>query len=333
MTGLTKVRFGVIGTNWITDSFIRAGRLAEGFELAAVYSRTEPTAAAFAAKYGIRHTFTEVERMAASGEIDAVYVASPNSLHAEHAIACMRQGVHVLCEKPLASNAAEVARMIEASRQSGRTLMEAMKSTLLPNFEAVRTSLAKIGRVRRYFASYCQYSSRYDSFRQGTVLNAFNPVFSNGALMDLGVYCLYPAIVLFGKPQSVKAGGLLLSSGADGEGSMLLGYDELEGVIQYSKISDSSLPSEIQGEDGTIVIERISQPQRVEIRYRDGRTEDVTVHQEEESMKYEIEEFIRLVRLGKRESETNSHARSLAAIEVVDEARRQIGLHYPADDR
>nr|WP_202887607.1 Gfo/Idh/MocA family oxidoreductase [Cohnella zeiphila] len=327
------MKFGIIGTNWITDSFIRAGRKVDGFELAAVYSRTERTASEFAAKHGVRHTFTDLERMAASGEIDAVYIASPNSLHAEHAIACLRKGVHVLCEKPLASNAAEVARMLEASEQSGSALMEAMKSTLLPNFAAIRASLPKIGKIRRYFASYCQYSSRYDAFRKGTVLNAFNPAFSNGALMDLGVYCLYPAIVLFGKPRSVKAGGMLLSSGADGEGSMLLEYDGMEGVIQYSKISDSSLPSEIQGEDGTIVIDRISQPQRVEIRYRDGRIEDASVGQDDETMKYEIEEFIRLVKRGRRESETNSHANSLAAMEAVDAARRQIGLRYPADDR
>ena len=327
------LRFGVIGTNWITDAFIRAGRKADGFQLAAVCSRSEERAREFAGNYGAKLAYTEVERMAASGKIDAVYVASPNSLHMEQAIACLRRGVHVLCEKPLASNAAEVARMAEAAAQSGAVLMEAMKSTLVPNFRAIRDSLAKIGKVRRYFASYCQYSSRYDSYRQGTVLNAFNPAYSNGALMDLGVYCLYPAVVLFGKPRAVKAGGVLLSSGVDGEGSMLLEYEEMEGVVQYSKIADSFLPSEIQGEDGTIVIDRISQPQRVEIRYRDGRKEDATVPQDEETMKYEIEEFIRLVLTGRRESETNSLARSLAVMEMADEARRQIGLRYPADGR
>ncbi len=95
--------------------------------------------------------------------------------------------------------------MIAAAKENHVLLMEALKSTLLPNFQAIREHLHKIGPVRRYFAGYCQYSSRYDAYKQGTVLNAFNPVFSNGSLMDLGVYCIYPMAVLFGKPEQIKA--------------------------------------------------------------------------------------------------------------------------------
>lgn len=325
------VRFGVIGTNWITEAFIQAARETTGFELAAVYSRTEEKARAFADKHGASRIYTDIGQMARSGDIDAVYIASPNSLHAEQAVLCMEHGVHVLCEKPLASNAREVRRMTEAASRHGVLLMEALKSTLLPNFGVIRERLASIGRVRRYFANYCQYSSRYDAFRAGTVLNAFNPEFSNGALMDLGIYCLYPAIVLFGKPSDVKANGFMLSSGVDGEGSLLLKYEEMEGVVQYSKISNSYVPSEIQGEEGSILIDKISQPERVEIRYRDGRTEELTVPQSANSMKYEVQEFIDLIGRGAKESAVNTHARSLAVMEVMDEARRQMGLIYPAD--
>ncbi|THF79875.1 Gfo/Idh/MocA family protein [Cohnella fermenti] len=325
------VRFGVIGTNWITDAFLQAAKQVEGFTLTAVYSRTEEKAKAFAAKHGAARAFTDMEEMAASGEIDAVYIATPNSYHEEHATLCMNRGLHVLCEKPLASNAAEVRRMAEAADRNGVLLMEAMKSTLLPNFRAIAESLPKIGKVRRYFASYCQYSSRYDAYRAGTVLNAFNPLFSNGALMDLGIYCIYPAIVLFGKPSEVKASGLLLGSGVDGEGSLLLKYEGMEAVVQYSKISNSYVPSEIQGEEGSVLIDKISTPEKVEIRYRDGRTEEVTVPQHEDNMKYELEEFIRLIESGERQSKPNSHENSLTVMEVMDEARRQMGLRYPAD--
>jgi len=325
------VRFGVIGTNWITDAFIQAAKETKDFKLTAVYSRTLERAREFADKHGAENAFDDIAAMAASGTIDAVYIASPNRYHAEHAIACMQHGVHVLCEKPLASNAAEVRRMAEAAERHGVVLMEALKSIFMPNFGAIRDSLAKIGKVRRYFASYCQYSSRYDAFRAGTVLNAFNPALSNGALMDLGIYCLYPAVVLFGRPQEVKANGVMLSSGADGEGSLLLRYPEMEGVIQYSKISNSSLPSEIQGEDGTIVIDQISQPSRVEIRYRDGRVEEASVPQTTYAMTYEAQAFIERVQSGKRESDPYSPSVSLTVMELMDEARKQIGLKYPAD--
>lgn len=275
--------------------------------------------------------FTDIEAMAASDSIDAVYIASPNSFHAKQAIVLMDGGKHVLCEKPIASNAKELEAMIAAAQRSGIVLMEALKTTLLPNFSAIRTNVSRIGQVRRYFASYCQYSSRYDAYRNGTVLNAFNPTFSNGALMDLGIYCLYPLVALFGAPKSIQATGVMLDSGVDGAGSILLSYPDMDAVVMYSKITSSALPSEIHGEDGSLVIDKINQPEKVELRYRNGVIEDVTRPSAQHTMFYEIEEFIRLIRSGERESAINSHAVSLAAMRIMDEARAQIGLVYPAD--
>lgn len=326
------IRFATIGTNWITERFIQAALETEQFALTAVYSRTEEKGREFAAKFGDPQVYTDLKALAASSDVDAVYIASPNSFHAEQAILMMDHGKHVLCEKPMASNAAEVRRMIEAARRNDVLLMEALKSTLMPNFRAVQDNLYKIGQVRRYFSSYCQYSSRYDAFKQGKVMNAFNPAFSNGALMDLGIYCIYPMVTLFGKPESVQASAVMLSSGVDGEGSLVVRYPEMDGVIMYSKITDSYLPTEIQGEYGTIVIDRINQPYEVKILYRDGTTEELTCFQPQESMYYEALEFIELILSGKRESQINTHARSLAVAELMEEARRQFGLRYAADE-
>ncbi|MCP8969411.1 Gfo/Idh/MocA family protein [Ectobacillus ponti] len=325
------IRFGTIGTNWITDAFLQAAREVPGFALAAVYSRSRETAEAFAAKHEAALVFTDMESMAASKEIDAVYIASPNSLHAEQAVLFMKHGKHVLCEKPLASNEAEARLMTEAAKENGVLLMEAVKSTLLPAFGLIRENLHKIGPVRRYFASYCQYSSRYDAYKQGTILNAFNPAFSNGALMDIGVYCLYPLVVLFGKPDTVKASGLVLQSGVDGEGSMVMQYPEMDAVVMYSKITDSALPSEIQGENGSIRIDRIHTPEKVELRYRNGEVEDLTSLLQRPAMYYETAEFIRLIQMGERESAVNSHQASLITVGIMDEARKQMGIVYPAD--
>lgn len=325
------IRFGVIGTNWITDSFLEAARESDDFVLAAVYSRTEEQARKFAEKHGVANIYTDVEAMAGDGEIDAVYIASPNSFHAEQAIVCLNRGIHVLCEKPIASNSRELRNMIDAARSNRVVLMEAMKSTLMPNFQAVRDHLHEIGKVRRYFASYCQYSSRYDAYKQGTILNAFNPAFSNGALIDIGIYCIYPMIVLFGKPDRVWANGVMLESGVDGEGSLLFGYPDMDAVVMYSKIANSYLPSEIQGEAGSIVIGKINQPEWAEIRFKDGTVKSITRPQVDNTMVYEIQEFIGLIKRGQRESDVNSLAHSLWTMEMMDEARRQIGLVYPAD--
>ena len=97
------IRFGIIGTNWISGDFIDAARQFGDVAITAIYSRSEITGSQFAKKHHIPHIYTDLEQFAASNEVDAVYIASPNSLHAAQAILCMDNGKHVLCEKPLAS--------------------------------------------------------------------------------------------------------------------------------------------------------------------------------------------------------------------------------------
>ena len=335
-----KVRFGVVGTNFITDWVIAGARQDERFELAAVCSRKQETADAFAAKHQIPHTFTSLEEMAKSPLVDAVYIASPNFLHAEQSILCMKHGKHVLCEKPFASNAREVGEMIIASRTYNVTLMEAMKPTLTPNFLSVRENLGRLGTVRRYFSSYCQYSSRYDKFKEGIVLNAFKPELSNGAMMDIGIYTVYPMVVLFGRPDKVDASGIVLSSGADGQGAVNFEYDGMNATVLYSKIANSSLPTEIQGEDGNMTLDRINIISKVTYTPRlaaaSGKgpvaePQDISAVTDRDEYYYEVAEFIDLVLSGRRESAINSHEYSLITLEIIDEVRRQLGIVYPAD--
>lgn len=337
---MNKIRFGVIGTNFITDWIIAGAKQDERFELVAVCSRTQERANEFAAKYDIPYTFTSLEEMAASPLIDAVYIATPNYLHASQSILCMKYGKHVLCEKPMASNAYEVKQMIAASRQYGVTLMEAMKPTLTPNFRVLREALPKAGVIRRYFASYCQYSSRYDKFKEGIVLNAFKPELSNGAMMDIGVYTVYPMVVLFGRPNKISASGVVLSTGTDGQGAVNFEYEGMSATVLYSKIANSSLPTEIEGEDGNFMLDKINQINRVTWQARpvasSGKgpltpVEDISAITDKDEYYYEVAEFINLVQAGKLESEVNSHENSLITIEIIDEVRRQLGVSFLAD--
>lgn len=337
---MNKIRFGVVGTNFITDWVIAGAKQDERFELTAVCSRTQERANEFAAKYDIPYTFTSLEEMAASPLIDAVYIATPNYLHAAQSILCMKHGKHVLCEKPMASNAYEVKQMIAASRQYGVTLMEAMKPTLTPNFQVLREALPKAGVIRRYFASYCQYSSRYDKFKEGIVLNAFKPELSNGAMMDIGVYTVYPMVVLFGRPNKISASGVVLSTGTDGQGAVNFEYEGMNATVLYSKIANSSLPTEIEGEDGNFMLDKINQINRVTWQARpvasSGKgpltpVEDISAVTDKDEYYYEVAEFINLVQAGKLESEVNSHENSLITIEIIDEVRRQLGVSFLAD--
>ncbi|WP_110929177.1 Gfo/Idh/MocA family protein [Bacillus massiliglaciei] len=325
------INFGVIGTNWITEAFINAVSHIEDFHLYAVYSRTEERAKSFAEKYQASAIFTDLEEMARDEQLDAVYIASPNSLHSRQAVLFLNQKKHVLCEKPIAANAIEAAEMIAAAKENKVLLMEAMKSTQMPAFQQIQENLHKIGKIRRYTGTYCQYSSRYDAFKRGEVRNAFNPEFSSGALMDLGVYCLYPLVTLFGSPERVQASATLLSTGVDGQGSLLLTYPDMEAVIQYSKLADSSVPSEIQGEKGSIMIDKISSPENVWIEYKDGTVENISESIDFPDMYYEANEFIELLKSQKTESAINSFSASLSVMKIMDTARKQTGIIFPSD--
>ena len=338
---MKKIRFGVVGTNNISDGVIAGGRQDERFELTAVCSRTQERAEEFAAKHGIPHIFTSLEEMASSPLIDAVYIATPNYVHAEQSILCMNHGKHVLCEKPFASNAKEVRLMIEAAKKNKVTLMEAMISTLNPNFAIAKERMKDLGTIRRYFASYCQYSSRYDKFKEGIILNAFKPELSNGAVMDIGIYTIYPMVALFGKPQQIEAQGIVLHTGADGQGAVNFQYEGMNATVLYSKIANSALPTEIEGEAGNLLLDKIHITKQVDYiprqvttqgKEQENHCQSIGAPLEKSEYYYEIAEFINLIEQGKQESNVNSWENSLTTLEIIDEIRRQLGVHYPADE-
>ena len=361
------IRFGIVGTGKISGWVLEGARQDPRFQAVAVCSRSQSTADAFASAHGIPRTYTSLEEMAESPDIDAIYIASPNSAHAFQSILCLNHGKHVLCEKPLASNAREAREMVETARRNRVVLMEAMIATLNPNFKIVKSMLPELGTIRRYFASYCQYSSRYDQLKAALsssnatsgsqvpagIANAFNPATSGSAALDVGVYAIYPMIALFGKPQEINAIGTLLPTGTDGQGSVNFKFDSgMEATVLYSKIAESYLPSEIDGESGNLIMSQIHiirdvtfVPHCAPMSGRGPKPERRTVgipldHNE---YFYEFEEFIDLVESSRRsdsgsgiavtapESVLNSLDTSIATMEVLDEIRRQLGVAFPGD--
>ena len=199
---------------------------------------------------------------------------------------------------------------------------------------------ATLGTLRRYFASYCQYSSRYDKFKEGTILNAFKPELSNGAVMDIGIYTIYPMIALFGRPQHIEAQGIVLHTGVDGQGAINFSYPGMDATVLYSKIANSFLPTEIEGEEGNLIIDQIHIARQVDFIPRiptaQGKSQQATRQSlsaplDHSPYYYEIKEFIDLVTSGQLESSINTLDTSLATIEVIDEIRHQLGVTYPAD--
>ena len=325
------IRFAVIGTNWISHSFCNAALASGHMEPVAIYSRTLKTAQNFAATYGLDRCYTDLEAMAAQPDIDAVYIASPNSFHAPQATLCIRHGKHVLVEKPMASNQTETEQLIALAKEHQVILLEGMKSRYVPNFAIIRGYLAELGTLQRAYLSYCQYSSRYQRYLDGENPNTFNPAFSNGSLMDIGVYPLSVAVDLFGAPDSLHTSGSLLASGADAHGTLTLGYGHFEVVITHSKVSDSYIPSEIQGEHGCLQIDAISRLKGLRFHRRgEEKSQDIATEQASNEMLYEATTFADLIEAGAVDHPGLEQSRLVS--QLLTEARRQIGIVYPADN-
>ncbi|HHC6590678.1 Gfo/Idh/MocA family protein [Vibrio parahaemolyticus] len=322
-------KLAVIGTNWISQQFVEAAIQTKQFCLKAVYSRDIEKARLFGTPYDADTYYDSLEALGQDADIDAVYIASPNSLHAPQAIQMLKAGKHVICEKPMASNYALAQQMFACAEENNVVLFEAFMSPYTPNFQVLKESLPSIAPLRHATISYCQYSLRYQKYLNGENPNTFNPAFSNGSIMDIGYYCVGSAIELFGEPNSVQASAHVLPSGVDGCGSVTLAYDGFNVNLLHSKVSDSLIPSEFQGEQGSVLVDMIATGRGVERILRGEEKETLTLPQTENHMFYEAEAFAKQLKLGVIDEQMKQ--RSLTVAKVLTEVRKQTGVVFPVD--
>ncbi|MBP3300726.1 MAG: Gfo/Idh/MocA family oxidoreductase [Clostridia bacterium] len=324
---MNRIRFGLIGTSEIAEKMAQALTQCPKTLPKAIYSRSKTKGETFAKKHRIPCVCSTLEDLAK--EVDAVYIASPNALHCEQTLFFLERKIPVLCEKPLASNLREVEAMVACAKRNGTYLAEAYKSRWMPAYSLMKEHLADLGPIRNVRFDFSKYSSRYDAHKRGEDVNTFKAEFSNGALLDLGVYCLYPALELFGVPESVSGFGIPVDGGVDGVGCTVMTYDGFLVTLNYSKISTASRACEIQGEEGTMVIDAISTPRKIEIFFRSGAYKAYAPYTEKNDMVYECEAFADALA---RRDETDGTA-FFNAFRILDAVRKSVGIVYPADQK
>ncbi|MGO1590487.1 MAG: Gfo/Idh/MocA family protein [Ancrocorticia sp.] len=263
------VRMGIVGTNYISEWFITAALRTDGkVEPAAIYSRTQERAEEFAKEHEIELAFSDFDQMVQA--VDAVYIASPTGMHHAQALRALDLGRHVLVEKTMGASLSQEEGIFRAAKERGLVAMEAMRHLHTPHQQIIRDALARIGTLRYVDVQMFQYSGRYDKFREGTVLNAFRPELGNSAIADIGVYCLEFALDLFGEPNSYDGNSVYLPNGFEGAGSVQFVYDSMLANVSYSKIVQGTNPTAIYGEDGSITVNYIGEPSRIELHTRRG---------------------------------------------------------------
>ncbi len=320
------IRLGIIGSNFVSDWLCESVEVSEGIVNHAVYSRTAEKGGEFAEKHRISKIFTDMEEFLSS-DIDAVYIASPNFCHFDQTMDAMNHGKHVLVEKPGALNEAQWKQMCDCAERNNVILMEAMRPSHDPAVTNTKAQLEAIAPIRRSVFEYCQYSSRYDKFKSGEILNAFNPSYGNAAIMDIGVYALQCCVLFFGEPKSVYAKSVKLHNGMEGMGSVFLDYGTHQAEVVYSKITQSCTPTVITGEGGSITIGKLSTGEDVKLCLRSAEPADITPAKPENNMVYEIEDFVNCIE-GKADPKPWQELTCIT-IRVMDEVRRQNNITFP----
>lgn len=268
------VKFGVIGSGWIAEEFVKGTQLIDGLEFSAMYSRTYEKGKAFAEKFADVPIYTDINEFAKS-DIDAVYIASPNRLHYEQSKLMLENGKHVLCEKPITISPEEFNELFDYANGRNLVYTEAIMMLHLPAKNALKNAIKKIGKISTAHFDFSQISSKYSALKNGENPNIFNPEMKTGCLRDLGIYCFYPAVEYFGMPERIISSAGFVETGADGWGTVILDYPEMQATLTYSKVGQSYQGSQIFGDKGTIVIESISKLTNMYIVYSDGTREEI----------------------------------------------------------
>ncbi len=326
------MKFATIGTSRITDQFIEASKDSGKMTLEAVYSRTKEQAKKFAEKHGAPKIYDNFEELAEDPDIDVVYIASPNSMHFEQSLQFLEHQKHVICEKPMFTTLEEWKAAYKTAEENGVYLFEAMRTIHSPNFKHLKDNLYKAGTLRSANLTTIQYSSRYDRFLDGELPNIFSSEFAGGALMDLGVYPLYMAILLFGQPKSAVYHPVMLKSGVDGSGTLILEYEGFICTIMCSKIAPSQAPSEIHGEAGTLLIDKVSTIDS--LKFYDRITDQTEELDEEESvnnMVYEIDAFVHIINENNQKEYSMLKQVSYDVLSVLEKARIESGILFDSE--
>jgi len=321
--------WGIVGTGFIARKMAEALPFVPQSNLFAVASRNIETANDFSSTYNCK-PFGSYEELITDPEIDIVYVATPHNYHCENTLTAIGNGKHVLCEKPFAVNSREVCSMIDAAREKGVFLMEALWTRFNPNIIKAKEIIdsGQLGKIKLISANFGDRKPFHPDNR------FYSAELIGGALLDMGIYPLFNVLLMMGKPLSVQAMAAIGQTGVDLTCSIALRYsDDAMAVIHSTMLAETESKVTIYCEKGKIEFDRwVYAPEKVTVIPIDGESQDVTQKLTENIYNYEAVEMINCLELGKIQSSLWSWDDSLMLIGVLDEIRAQIGLVYEAHD-
>lgn len=247
-----SMKLGIVGSGLIVGEFLPMVQHLVKTEVTAICctKRSEDVGKELADKYHIKHIFTDFQEFL-NGDLDTVYVALPNHLHFQFAKEALEAGKHVIVEKPFTTTYEEALVLSGLARERKLFLIEAVTTLHLPNYKKIKELLPSLGNIKIVQCNYSQYSRRYDSFKEGRILPAFDPKCSGGALMDINIYNIHYVAGLFGRPLKVEYFPNV-ERGIDTSGILILDYGTFKCTCIGAKDCKAPIANNIQGDKGVI---------------------------------------------------------------------------------
>ena len=319
------IRWGIIGLGNIANKFATDLSTIENSELYAVASRSQEKADAFASKHHATKAYNSYEALAKDLNIDAVYIATPHAMHKENTLLCLENGIAVLCEKPFAMNAEEVAEMIAKAKEKKVLLMEALWTYFLPHYQYVLNELKNetYGKVLKLEADFGFYRA-FD-----TTSRVFEKSLGGGSLLDIGIYPIFAALSTLGIPISIKANATFFENNVDSSCKMAFNYENgVTANLKSTLLEKTPTEAIFYCEKATIKLNGgFFAPTTVAI-IKDGKEEVIDFKYKTIGYNYETIHFNELLRQGKTESDIMTFEFSRKLINTLDKVRKLINLHY-----
>ena len=288
------LKLGIIGTSSISHHFLEAAHTSGEFQLSAVYSRKIETAEKFVEQYQGVKLFDQLNDFF-NDSFEVVYIASPNSLHFSQAKIALVAGKHVILEKPAVTQPHEWQELIEIAQENQRFIFEAARNYHENAFELVKDFLADKHVLGADF-NYAKYSSKMPILLADDTPNVFSDRFAGGALMDLGIYPIYAAVRLFGKPTHTTYQAQKLENSIDLNGDGILSYPNYQVHIKAGKNITSNLPCEIYTTDGTLTLNTIEHVSSAIFTDHQGNEVQLPIQRAPHTMTEEVAAFANMIK-------------------------------------
>jgi len=322
-----KINWGILGLGKIAHLFAQDLAVVDKAIIKAVGSRSLEKAKTFASKHQVESAYGSYEELATDPDIDIIYIATPHALHYENTLLCLNNGKSVLCEKPMALNAAQAAEMAAVARSKNLFLMEGIWTRFIP------ATVKMLELIEQQVIGDILYVKADFGFKVTAPPESrlLDKNLGGGSLMDIGIYPLYLSMLILGNPENLKAEAILAPNGIDLFCSILGSFaNNKKAILESSFLSNTPTEAVIYGDKGFIKMHRkFHQTERLEIHtYESSTTSIIELPIKGNGYVHEIEHVQKMLLQNKTESDLLPLQTSLDLMENIDKIKAQIGLNY-----